>query len=242
MQPQLASADDPFAAAAHFAETCDWLRDDAMDLAYGTIETRVLLSSREIARRLVKAHLDLRAQRERGAPRPPQVHPDAEPRAQRCSLDTIVGRVCVTQRAWQHTGDSTVCPLDAELDLPREIYSSGVRRFVCQQLADRSLGSSFKALAQLGIEVPRRQAEQLAVLVARDFDDFFKERDRPANDTVAAETLLVLSADAKGIRTLPRVLRDAARKAAAEAARGAIRDDPVAPRRERAVTNGAWPS
>jgi len=247
MQPHLASADDPFAAAAaHFAETCDWLRGDAMDLAHGAIETHVLLSSREIARRLFQAHLDLRARHERGAPRPSQVHPDAEVRAQRCLLDTIVGRVCVTRRAWQHTGDPTVRPLDAELDLPREVYSSGVRRFVCEQLADRSVGSSCKALAQIGIRVPRRQAEQLAARMARDFDDFYRERERPANDTVAAETPLVLSADAKGIRMLPRALRDATRKAAAEAARGAIRGDPMAPRRERghdrrmAVVTAVW--
>lgn len=125
MQPHLASADDPFAAAAaHFAETCSWLGDDAMDLAHGAIETHILLASREIARRLFQAHLDLRARHERGAPRPAQVHPDAEPRAQRCELDTIIRRVCVTRRAWQRKWEPTVRPLDAELDLPREVYSS----------------------------------------------------------------------------------------------------------------------
>lgn len=51
MQPQLSSADDAFASAlAHFSTTCDWLRDDAMGLAHGEIDTRVPLVSREIAR------------------------------------------------------------------------------------------------------------------------------------------------------------------------------------------------
>jgi len=247
MEPQLARANDPFvAAAAHFAETCDWLRADAMNLAHGDIEARVLLASREIARRMFQSHLDLRAQKERGAPPPPQVHPEAEPRAQRCHLDTIVGRVCVTRRAWQRKGDPTVRPLDAALGLPREVYSAGVRRFVCEQMADRSVGSSCKALEQLGIRVPRRQAEQLAVRMAGDFDDFYRERARPANDTVSTSTLLVLSADAKGVRMLPRALREATRKAAENEARGTVRGDPMAPRRERghdrrmAVVTAIW--
>lgn len=205
----------------------------------------VLLASREIARRMVQVHLDLRAQQERGMP-PPQVHPEAEPRAQQGHLDTIVGRVCVTRRGWQYRGDPTVRPLDAALDLPREVYSAGVRRMVCDEMADRSVGSSCRALAHLGIRVPRRQAEQLAVRMTRDFDDFYREREYPANDTVFARMFLVLSPDAKGIRVLPRALREATRKAAANEAAGAVRGDPMAPRSERghdrrmAVVTAAW--
>lgn len=80
MQPQLASSDDLFASAvAHFSTTCDWLRGDAMGLAHGEIETHVLLASREIARRMLQAHFDLRARQERQAPPPTQVAPDAVP-------------------------------------------------------------------------------------------------------------------------------------------------------------------
>lgn len=125
-------------------------------------------------------------------------------------------------------------PMDAAIDLPCEVYSSGVRRFVCEQLADRSVGHSCEALEQLGIEVPRRQAEQLAVRMARDFDAFYAEREHPANDAVADTTLLVLSTDAKGVRMLPRALREATRKAAARDATDAVRGDPMASRQERA--------
>ena len=134
----------------------------------------------------------------------------------------------------QCTGTPTVRPLDAAVDLPREVYSSGVRRFVCEQLADRSVGHSCEALNQLGIEVPRRQAEQLAVRMAQDFEAFYAERERPANDAVADTTLLVLSTDAKGIRMLPRALREATRKVAAREAAGTVRGDPMAARQERA--------
>lgn len=235
MQPHLAPSDDPFAAAlAHFSTTCDWLRADAMDLAHGEIETHVLLASREIARRMVQGHFDLRARQERQAPRPDGIAPDAVPRAQACNLDTVVGRVRVSRWAWQCTGAPTIRPMDAAVDLPCEVYSSGVRRFVCEQLADRSVGHSCEALEQLGIEVPRRQAEQLAVRMAQDFDAFYAERERPANDAVADTTLLVLSTDAKGVRMLPRALREATRKAAARDATDVVRGDPMAARQERA--------
>ena len=94
MQPHLAPSDDPFASAlVHFSTTCDWLRADAMDLAHSDIETHVLLASREIARRMVRGHLDLRARQERQAPRPDGIAADAVPRAQAGNLDTVVGRL-----------------------------------------------------------------------------------------------------------------------------------------------------
>ena len=59
--------------------------------------------------------------------------------------------------------------------------------------------------------------------IARDFDAFYEERERPANDAVTDTTLLVLSTDAKGVRMLPRALREATRKAAAREAASTVR-------------------
>ena len=247
MQPHLVSADDPFAAAlAHFSSTCDWLRANAMDLAHGDIEQQVLLASREIARRMLQAHFDLRAQRELGAPRPTAVAHDARACQQVCNLDTIVGRVRVTRRAWKRKGAPTLRPLDAAVDLPREVYSAGVRRFVCEQLAERSVERCGEALRAMGIDVPRRQCEQLALRMAQDFDAFYREREPPANDTADASTLLVLSTDSKGVRMVPRGLREATRKAAAREAASHVRGDPMAARQQRphdrrmAVVTAVW--
>lgn len=247
MQPQLAPADDVFASAlAHFSSSCDWLRGEAMDLAHGDVESYVLLSSREVARRMLQAHLDLRAHKERNAPRPTRVADHAVPRTQACNLDTVVGRVRVQRWAWQCKGAPTVRPLDEALNLPREVYSAGVRRFVCEQLADRSVGRCTEALHAMGIEVPRRQAEQLAVRMAQDYDAFYKTREHPANDTADDATLLVLSVDAKGVRMVPRALREATRKAAAHEATQVLKGDPMADRQERphdrrmAVVTAIW--
>ncbi|MFO0625791.1 MAG: hypothetical protein U0325_09270 [Polyangiales bacterium] len=124
--------------------------------------------------------------------------------------------------------------MDAAIDLPCEVYSSGVRRFVCEQLADRSVGHSCEALEQLGIEVPRRQAEQARGAHGPGLRRLLRGRERPANDAVADTTLLVLSTDAKGVRMLPRALREATRKAAARDATEVVRGDPMAARQERA--------
>jgi hypothetical protein len=70
-----------------------------MALARGEIETHVLLASREITRRRLQAHFDLRARQERQAPRPLQIAADAVPRGSSWNLDTVVGRVRVTRWA-----------------------------------------------------------------------------------------------------------------------------------------------
>lgn len=205
-----------------------------MGLAHREIVTYALLASREVARCMVQACFDLRAQQKRLSSQPKMVALDAVSCAQGCNLDTVVGRVGVLRWAWQCTGAPAVRPMDAAIDLPREVNSSGVRRFVCEQFADHPVTHRCEALDKLGIEVPRRQAEQLAVRMAQDFDAFYAERERPANDTVTDKTLLVLSNDAKGVRMLPRALREATRKAAARDAINDVRGDQMAARSEHA--------
>ncbi len=183
MQPHLASADDAFTAAlARFSTTYGWLRADAMDLAHGDIEQHVLLASREIERRMLQAHFGLRARREFEAPRPPDVADDAEACVQACNLDTVVGRVRLTRRAWKRKGTPTIRPPDAAIDLPREVCSSGVRRFVREQLADRSVVRCGEACVSWASTFRDGNAS-CSLRMAQDFDAFYREHERPANDT-----------------------------------------------------------
>ena len=62
-----------------------------------------------------------------------------------------------------------------------------------------------------GASVPKRQVEELAVRAACDFDEYYRNRLRTAEDT---EHLLILSFDGKGVAMLHRDLREATRKAA----------------------------
>jgi len=72
------------------------------------------------------------------------------------------------------------------------------------------------AAKHTGGHVPKRQVEELAKRAACDFDEFYRNRLGPPEDT---DHLLILSFDAKGVAMLHRDLREATRKAAEETPR-----------------------
>lgn len=215
------------------------------------IETRVLLEVRELGRLLVQAHMDLRTERERHLPEPLTVDRRAYPRLLARNLDTVLGTVRVGRIAWQIAGDETVIPLDRALRMPAQRYSFGAQRFVAEQAETMSYDRTGISLHAMGIEVPKRQREQIVVRMAQDFEAFYAERPRPANDVAGLRTLLVMSVDSVGVRVVPSSLREDTRKAAEEAAAafvaaGSVRGDPMAPRvghthdRRMAVVTMNW--
>jgi hypothetical protein len=97
-----------------------------------------------------------------------------------------------------------------------------------------------------GAHVPKRQAEQETVEAARDFETFYEQRVQPANDTLSDRALLCGSTDGKGVTMRPEALRDATRKQAEAERAGAVRGDPMAPKKLRkhdkrmAVVTAVW--
>jgi hypothetical protein len=83
-------------------------------------------------------------------------------------------------------------------------------------VAEQSAKSSFDEVVELianrtGANVPKRQVEELVVRAAQDFDLFYRDRLREAEQT---NHLMVLSFDGKGIAMRLEDLRDATRKKA----------------------------
>jgi hypothetical protein len=111
--------------------------------------------------------------------------------------------------------------LDAQLNLPPDNYSDGLR---CRLATDVSLMSFDEAISRLnqttGGHVPKRQSEQVVVKIAQDFEAFYDTRRAEAPE--ASEDLLGLTPDAKGIGRRQEDLREATRQAAqrAKSARG----------------------
>lgn len=237
MQPQLPSECEVFTAATQSFESLRaWVADDARASAgHASIERHVLTEVREIGRRFIQAYLDLQALREQCLPQPKAASEGAKPRMLARNLDTVLGTVRAQRVAWQARHRATVIPLDRVLDLPRELYSYGVQRFVAEQAETMSFGRTGLALRAMGIEVPRRQREQIVLRMAKDFDDFYATRPLPANDTLRPGALLVMSADSVGVRVVHGSLREDTRKAAEAAAAafveaGSVRGDPMEPR------------
>lgn len=186
---------------------------EALTAEHEDIERRITEKTKELARALMQAHLDLRAAKER------EVEVEGadgiartQVRESTRTLETVFGEVTVTRRLYQAPGAEGLAPLDAALNLPAEHYSHGVRRFVAEECARASFDEVVEALERrTGAHVPKRQVEELSVRAAQDFDAFYAERGRAAEDT---SDLLILSFDGKGIVMRHEDLRPATRKAA----------------------------
>jgi hypothetical protein len=108
----------------------------------------------------------------------------------------------------------SVFPLDAELNLPPDKYSHGLREVLVEEVVS---GSFDEAVAHLeragGGQMAKRQAEEVAVHLSQDFDAFYAQPLASGRAGGDAHPLLVISADGKGIVMRPDGLREATRRA-----------------------------
>jgi hypothetical protein len=205
---------DALVATLGSAEASGWTHDQ--------LEDHLESNGRELLRRLLQDHLDLRALREQHAVASGRTgritdargiaHRKVEPGHLR-HLATVFGTVRVTRCAWRAAGARNLYPADAALNLPDRRHSHTLKR----RAATEAVRGSFEAAEQTltrscGKVAGKRQVEQLTVAAASDIDAFYQAQvPQPATD----DTLLVLSVDGKGIVMRPDALREPTRKAAA---------------------------
>ncbi len=196
---------------------------EMMNATHGQLEEYVIEQGRELERRLLQAHLDLRAALEervevKGADGVRRTMTRPSKRA----LMTLLGSVDVHRLAYQARDVPGLHPVDAALNLPNEKYSHGVRRIVAENAALLSFDDVRHLLIRrTGACVPKRQIEELAVRAAVDFDAFYAER-RAADGMTEPQRfgdLLVMTFDGKGIVMVPEDLREGTKKAAKKAVR-----------------------
>lgn len=186
---------------------------ESMLCSHTELEAYIEEQGREYQRRLLQAHLDLRAARER----PVEVRgadgiARTKHRGSARSLMTMVGQVTVPRLAYQAAGVEALHPMDAVLNLPNELYSLSVRHRVVEQVTARSFDEVVEEIHQTtGADVPKRQVEELTRRAAQDFDAFYATRAVEAEDT---DDLLVMSFDGKGVAMRHDDLRPATKKAA----------------------------
>jgi hypothetical protein len=212
------TADELFSSAREkMAELVTDLQSSKLLAAeHSEVEAFVQKEGRELERRLYQAHLDLRAARERPVPVRGADHVERTyRRPSRRPLGTILGRVMVARLAYQAQGVEGLHPMDAALNLPPQLYSHVVGRFVAQHAAMMSFEDVVgEILTATGTEVGKRQVEEIAVSAAIDFEAFYTQR-RAANDVIEdTDDLLALTFDGKGIVMVTEDLRPATQKAA----------------------------
>jgi hypothetical protein len=176
---------------------------------------------REVQRQLLQDHLDLRAAREEQAAREHHVAATGADGITRTRLETghhrllatLFGTVQVTRCAWRHPGARSLHPADAALSLPAPRCSHALARLAAVEATRGSFEAAHAAIIRrCGPVIGKRQAEQAVVGAACDIAAFYAAR---VTVPCTASTLLVISADAKGIVMRPEGLRPATAKAAA---------------------------
>jgi hypothetical protein len=195
----------------------EWLAGPgAACLTHAELEEQLAERGRELLRRLHQDHLDLRAMREQRREKVTGADAITRTRVEtghRRSLMTVFGQVTVTRMAYRAPRVANLHPADADLNLPEQKQSHGLRRLAAAESARGSFEDTAAAITRaIGVTTGKRQVEELARRAAAHIGAFCAEhRPGPAPD----DHVLVLTADAKGIVMRPDALRPATAKAAA---------------------------
>jgi hypothetical protein len=194
------------------------MSDEADGLSHGELEELMAVEGRELVRQLIQDFLRRRAEREvrreevvgsEGVPRRSLEEAHVRP------LTTLFGEVDVERLAYRQRGHRNLYPADAELNLPEEKYSHGLRKLAALEAARGSFDGVVETIERAtGQRIGKRQVEELAARAAVDFEAFYESRQ---GITGEQENVLVLSCDGKGIVMRPDALREQTRRAAARA-------------------------
>jgi hypothetical protein len=214
---------DPFAASADLFTvlTHELAGAEAASLTASQLEDLVEGRGREVLRQLLQDHLDLRAAREEQAARgrhPAATGTDGITRTRletghHRQLATLFGTVRVARCAWRTPGAPNWCPADAALSLPAGRHSRSLARLAAIEAARGSFDAAHAAISRrCGPVIGKRQLEQAVTGAAAGIPAFYAAR---IPEPCRSSTLLVLSADCKGIVMRPGALRAATAKAAA---------------------------
>jgi hypothetical protein len=114
-------------------------------------------------------------------------------------LLSIFGELKLTRIGYGAPGERTVYPLDQELRLPGRSYTYECQRRLLRAIVCSPFDEAIALIAcTVGINVPKRAAEQLVREAAVDFEDFYAQR--PAAEVKPARgEILVAAIDCKGI-------------------------------------------
>jgi len=184
---------------------------------HSELERQLEGMGRELMRKLLQAHLDLRQPGQAVEPvrdaagttlTPTPVHGRR--------VESIFGTVEVARTGYGAEGAPSLHPLDGALNLPPEKYSLEVRRRVAIEASRNSFDEGVQTLAAFtSAHVPKRQFEQLVIRAAQDFEGFYADRQKRARADPHTAPILVLTVDGKGVVMRPEDLRAATQRAAA---------------------------
>lgn len=203
-------ADAKYLEIKSFVESVEW-----SSMPHDEVERLLESHGRELLRRLYQDHITLRGWEDVdetvvGSDGVQRTHSRERGR----TISSIFGPVFLERAAHSFPGSTSLCPVDADLNLPKESYSLEVRRRAADRVAQNSFDEATRVLRETtGANVGKRQVEQLARRAAVDFERFYEETALVIPPEETSE-ILVVSIDMKGVVVRHEDLREKARKAA----------------------------
>jgi hypothetical protein len=181
-----------------------WLSGQAARAAgISELERESERRGREILRLALQAHIDARGDGDvgeaivlAGEPEPVRL---AYKRRRSRPLVTLFGEVRVTRVGYGMPGREAIYPLDAELRLPKRLWSYECQRRLARAVVCGPFDEAVALIGEItGTTIPKRSAEQLVQDAAAGFESFYAAR---AKDTIAPADgeILVGAIDCKGI-------------------------------------------
>ena len=203
--------------------------EEALALEHDQFESRALTEGFEVMRIFTEAHLGLRAAREQRRTDVADAGGDLRVSTEDGQEHTrmmVYGPVRTSRIAYKRHRRPNLYPQDAELNWATgHSYSAGVVKRVAKASGVVPFAQAAAQVSEAGaITVGKRQAEQLAIGAAIDFEAFYAAR-RPQPSP--AGTGLLITADGSAFSVRPEALRPATAKAARA--------------RQRAAAASGWP-
>jgi hypothetical protein len=190
--------------------------EEARSMTHSDLERELEKRSRELMRKLLQGHLQACGPGECVQPiRGSDGVERTRVRSQERKLETIFGTVSAERAAYGQKGTQSLHPLDAELNLPRHKYSLELCHRVAEEAAKSSFDETLESIGKnTGGHAPKRQVEEIVKRAAVDFDAFYENRQAQLDGDEASGSIMVLSADGKGVVMRLQDLREQTRKAA----------------------------
>lgn len=182
------------------------------------LEEHIHQEGRELMRRLLQAHYDMRA------PARPVADVVCEEGITRTfsrthkgrDTNTQFGAVRISRVAFCSAQAPQRCPLDADLNLAPIKLSRRMLKLVCEHAREVSFETTQHQLCALtGLKIGNRQLEEAVIYVTQDFDAFYEQRE--AQRSESATNHLILTTDGKGVPMIERDLREQTREKARSA-------------------------
>jgi hypothetical protein len=192
---------------------------EARAMDFSDLEKKIEMETRELKRRLLQEHLNSRGLGDVGKSITGSDQAERSHKREReRGMTSLFGEVRVGRVGYSAHGVTSLFPKDAVLNLPEDSFSHGVRRAVAIEAARGSFDEACASVERAtGLEIGKRQAENLARRAAQDFYAFYEQAATPqALASVKTLPLQILSVDGKGIVMRHEDLREATRLKAEE--------------------------